>query len=294
MKVTDQTVIVAADGGGTGCRAAAGTLDNGIMAQASGGPGNVHSNFDDAISNLTTAIDVALTQAGLGDTPLDQITAHFGVAGAHSEVEMAAVAAALPYGRSSATGDRATSVRGVLGEADGYVVALGTGTIVARQKALEMRTVGGWGFDLSDQASGAWLGHRLLQEVILAEDGLRPHTDLSRRVLEAKGGLIEIVHFSAAATPGEYAVFARDVITAAKDGDPLAQSLMREGAAYLEHGLNTLGFQTGDLLSLAGGVGPHYAEFLPDRMTRNLKAPRGTALEGAFAIASHAARNAGK
>ena len=292
MKVTDQTVIVAADGGGTGCRAAAGTLESGMLAQASGGPGNVHSNFDGAISNLTSAIEAALAQAGLAGTPQDQITAHLGVAGAHSKVEMAAVAAALPYGRSSVTGDRATSVRGVLGDADGYVVALGTGTIVARQKALEMRTVGGWGFDLSDQASGAWLGLRLLQELILAEDGLRPHTDLSRRVLETKGGLIQVVHFSAAAAPGDYAVLARDVITAAKEGDALAQALMREGAAYLEQGLDTLGFQTGDLLSLAGGVGPHYAEFLPDRMTGNLKAPKGTALEGAFAIAAQAARNA--
>ena len=40
MKITDQTVIVAADGGGTGCRVAAGTLGGGILAQASGGPAN--------------------------------------------------------------------------------------------------------------------------------------------------------------------------------------------------------------------------------------------------------------
>ncbi|MEW9921075.1 BadF/BadG/BcrA/BcrD ATPase family protein [Marimonas sp. MJW-29] len=294
MNTRNDTVIVAADGGGTGCRAAAGTLSQGVLGEARGGPGNVHSDFDAAIANLTGAIAAALAKAGLEETPLDRITAHLGVAGAHSEVEMAQVVAGLPYGRVSVTGDRATSVRGVLGEADGYVVALGTGTIVARQHALEMRTVGGWGFDLSDQASGAWLGHRLLREAVLAEDGLQAHTDLTRRALEDKGGLIATVHFSATATPGDYAPLARPVIEAAKDGDEIAQGLMREGAAYIETGLTTLGFQPGDRLALAGGVGPHYAAYLPAHMTRNLVQPKGTALDGAFAMACAAARDAAR
>lgn len=290
MNVKNKTVIVAADGGGTGCRAAVGTLQEGVLAQASGGPGNVHSNFDAALENLTTAIRTALAQAGLQDVPTDQITAHLGVAGAHSPVEMARVRNALPYGASSVTGDRETSVRGVLGDVDGYVIALGTGTIVARQSNLKMQTVGGWGFDLSDQASGAWLGKRLLEETIMAEDGLQPHSDLSRNVLVKKGGLIATVHFSGSAVPGEYAKLARDVITMAKAGDPLGIALMREGADYLARGLTALGYQSGDTLSLAGGVGPHYANYLPDDMTRALRPPQGTALEGAFAMACQAAR----
>lgn len=292
MTGKDQTIIVAADGGGTGCRACAGTLDQGILAEARGGPGNVHSDFAGAIANLTAAIAEALAKAGLGDIPFDRITAHLGVAGAHSEREMQAVAAALPYGTCTVTGDRATSVRGVLGEADGFVIALGTGTIVARQRALVMHTVGGWGFDLSDQASGAWLGRRLLQEIVLGEDGMRPHTDLSKTVLDRMGGLIAIVLFSGTAMPGDYALLARDVIHAAQSGDAIGEALMREGAAYLEQGLQTLGFMAGDILSLAGGVGPHYAAYLPKTMTANLQQPRGTALDGAFAMAAMAARGA--
>lgn len=290
MTTTDTTVIVAADGGGTGSRAAAGTLEQGMLAQAKGGAGNVHSDFDGAIANLTAAIGEALAAAGLGDTPLERITAHLGVAGAHSEVEMAAVAEALPYGRSSVTGDRATSVRGVLGDTDGYVVALGTGTIVARQHALEMRTVSGWGFDLSDQASGAWLGHQILRRAVLADDGFTEHTDLTRSVLDRHGGLVPTIHFCADATPGDYAPLARDVIAAAREGDPFATELMEEGAAFIARGLTVLGFQDGDVLALAGGVGPHYASYLPAAMTRNLSEPRGTALDGAFAIACQAAR----
>ena len=293
MTTTDSNVIVAADGGGTGCRAAAGTVAKGILAEARGGPGNVHSDFEGAIANLTGAVREALEKAGLADTPLDRVTAHFGVAGAHSEAEMAQVASALPYGHATVTGDRATSVRGVLGEVDGFVIALGTGTIVARQQALEMRTVGGWGFDLSDQASGAWLGRRLLREAVLAEDGLRAHSPLSRKALADKGGLVAAIHFSTGARPGVFAPLARDVITAAQAGDELALELMSEGAAFLERALDVLGFEQGDILSLAGGVGPHYAPYLPEHMTANLMAPKGTSLDGAFAMASAEAQKHG-
>jgi len=289
MTTESENIIVAADGGGTGCRVAVGTIQSGILAEATGGPGNVHSDFTGAIANLTGAVSNALAKAGLADTPAEKMVAHFGVAGAHTAVEVEAVRAALPYGTSSVTGDRATSVRGALGEVDGYVVALGTGTIVARQADLEMSTVGGWGFDVSDQASGAWLGHRLLQEVVLCEDGLRDQTDLSRLVLSTKGGLIGLIHLSADAIPGDYAPLARDVVAAAQNGDPLGLELMHEGAAYVARGLDTLGFQRGDALVLAGGLGPHYAPYLADDLTQNVHAPKGSALEGAFAMAVRAA-----
>ena len=289
MNRETDSIIVAADGGGTGSRACAGTLSRGILSNASGGPGNVHSDFDGAIGNLTAAVTQALQDAGFGDVPNAQITAHFGVAGAHSAVEKEAVRAALPYGTSTVSGDRETSVRGVLGDADGYVVALGTGTIIARQTALAMRTIGGWGFDLSDQASGAWLGHRIMQETVHCEDGLRAHTDLSAQVLASKGGLIGMIEFSTDAAPGDFAPLARDVVAAASAGDPLGIELMQQGAAYVDRGLRTLGFMAGDVLSLAGGLGPHYAPYLSDDLTQNLVAPKGSALEGAFAMATQAA-----
>lgn len=291
MTHSTDPIIVAADGGGTGSRACAGTLSRGILAEASGGPGNVHSDFDGALTNLTGAITEALSRAGLQPTQ-DQITAHLGVAGAHTEVEMERVRAALPYGRAHVTGDRATSVRGVLGEADGYVVALGTGTIIARQHALEMRTIGGWGFDLSDQASGAWLGKRLMEEIVLREDRLSVHTDLSLKVLDEQGGLLGLINFSADARPGDYAPFARQVVEAAVNGDPLGQKLIQEGTEYIMRGLVALGFKPGDVLSLAGGLGPHYAFCFPNDFKKSLRPPLGSALEGAFAMAVQAAKAA--
>lgn len=290
MNRNDNTVIVAADGGGTGCRVAVGTLAQGMLGQASGGPANVDNDFDAAIANLKQTVTQALNAAGFADVAMNRITAHFGVAGAHSEVEMRAVQDQMPYGVTNVTGDRNTSVRGVLGEADGFVMAVGTGTIVARQQNLHMRTMGGWGFDLSDQASGAWLGKRVLQEALLANDGFRAHTDLSRQALAHHGGHVAAIYFARQATPYDFAKIGRSVVEAATAGDPLGREIMAEGAAFLTAALKALGFEQNSALALTGGVGPHYASYLSDLFTANLVQPKGTALDGAFALASAAAQ----
>jgi glucosamine kinase len=60
---------------------------------------------------------------------------------------------------------------------------------------------------------------------------------------------------------------------------------MRDGAAYVQSGLDGLGFRAGDRLCLTGGIGARYAPFLDADYARNLAAPRGSALEGAVRLA---------
>ncbi|AXI41461.1 BadF/BadG/BcrA/BcrD ATPase family protein [Sulfitobacter sp. SK011] len=289
MTEIDQTVLIAVDGGGTGCRAAVGTVQAGIIAETRGGPSNVSTNFEGSVANITETIAQALHTAELDGIDLSQTVAHIGVAGANTEGEMRQVEAALPYGRCRVTGDRATTVAGVLGADDGYVLALGTGTIIARQHAQEMTTVGGWGFQLSDQASGAWLGRTLLTRILLAEDRLIDHSPLSSEVCARYGGGNELVVFSNTAKPSDYAKFAPEIIGAADNGDKIALSILNEGAQYVECGLNALGFRPGDGLCLSGGVGPRYAPYLSAPYIQNLREPQGNALQGAFSLARRVA-----
>jgi glucosamine kinase len=289
MPELDQTVLIALDGGGTGCRAAVGTVDAGIISEARGGPSNVSTNFEGSVTNITEAINQALQTAELSGTGLSKTVAHIGVAGANTESEMRAVEAALPYGRCRVTGDRATTVAGVLGADNGYVLALGTGTIIARQQSQEMTTVGGWGFQLSDQASGAWLGRTLLTRILLAEDGLIDHSPLSRDVCARYGDGNALVIFSNSAKPGDYAKFAPEIIDAADNGDTVARSILDEGRQYVESGLDALGFNPGDALCLSGGVGPRYAKYLTAPYLQNLREPKGNALHGAFSLAHRVA-----
>ncbi len=287
--MSEETYLIAVDGGGTGCRAAVGTATRGILAEARGGPANVSTDFNRSIINIVAAVSEALTKAAIPEVALTEVVAHLGLAGANSRGDMASVEAALPYGHCTVTGDRDTAVAGALGPQDGFVVALGTGTIVARQRNGVVATVGGWGFTLSDEASGAWLGKGLLTHILLAEDGIRTHSPLSRSVLQKHGGRDAIVTFAVGARPADYATLAPDIIGAAKAGDVLARALMAEGSEYIEQALAALGFATGDVLCLSGGVGPSYAAHLPPALTGNLQPARGSALDGAFALAQRAA-----
>lgn len=202
-------ILIAVDAGGTGCRAAAGTVTRGILADARGGPANVENSFDGAIANIIAAVTEALTNASLAQTPMARITGHVGAAGANSAETMTKVAAALPYGSCKVTGDKETTVAGALGDHDGYVLGIGTGTFISRQRGGVVSTVSGWGFQISDQASGAWLGHRLLERTLLAHDGIEPHTALTRRTLDSMGGLHRMRGFCLTATPTDYATLAR-------------------------------------------------------------------------------------
>lgn len=288
MTQSDDIYLIAVDGGGTGCRAAVGTVTGGILAVARGGPGNVATNFDGSVRNIVAAVDGALADAGLPAELRDTAVAHLGLAGANSRAEMAKVEAALPFARCTVTGDRATATFGALGPQNGYLVALGTGTIVSRQLDGEISTVGGWGFNVSDEASGAWLGRALLTHALQAEDGIAAHSTLSRDILEKLGGRDAVVTFAAQARPGDFADLAPDVVEAAARGDDLARNLMRSGADYLTRALSALEFTPGDVLCLSGGLGPHYEAYLPNELTRNLHPRRGSALDGAFELARRA------
>ncbi|MGB3243786.1 MAG: BadF/BadG/BcrA/BcrD ATPase family protein [Sulfitobacter sp.] len=282
--------LIAVDGGGTGCRVAVGTAQDGVLAEATGGPANVSTNFDASVANIIAAVQTAAHAAGWSADTLAQAVAHLGLAGADLEKVQRKTAASLPFGSTRVSGDRQTTVAGVLGDQDGYVVALGTGTIIARQRAGVVSTVSGWGFQLSDQASGAWLGRALLSRVLDADEGLEPHSALTRAICVSLDGVQGVFDFSTTATPRDYARFAPEIFAAGTKGDVIAIDILHAGARYLERGLGALGFAPGDVLSLAGGVGPHFAPYLQETFKTNLQPPRGNALEGAFTLARQLAR----
>lgn len=289
MIQTNAKVLIAVDGGGTGCRAAVGAVAQGIAATAKGGPANVSTNFDAAIANIRAAIETAVAQAGLSSPEAFQAQVHLSLAGVVDAGMAKKVAQALPYASCVVTEDIKGAVAGALGMGDGFVVALGTGTIIARQYKRNYTRVGGWGFDVSDQASGAWLGHQLLRRVVLCADGIAVHSPLTQQVLQGFGAQADVMHFAKDATPGQFADFARQIVPAAQEGDAEAQALMQRGADYIAKGLGALGYQPSAPLCLSGGVGPHYAPYLPQEFKQNIITPFGSNLEGTFALARAAA-----
>lgn len=281
-----ETVLIGVDGGGTGCRAAIGTAAQGVLATATGGPANVSSDPAQAIANVMAAIHAAASKANISARAVSEARVHLGLAGVMTMADSLRTAAALPFQNITVTDDRATSVTGALGGEDGFLLSIGTGTIVAANKGGAHKFVGGWGLQVSDQSSGAWLGRAALAQVLLCHDKMAEHSDLTHEIFATfHHDPNEIVAMSLAAKPADYAAFAPDVVAAAKQGDAIGRMLMEQGADYLARALGALGFQAGDALCLTGGIGPHYAAYLSNEILTGQITPRGTALDGAFLLA---------
>lgn len=278
--------FVGCDGGGTGCRLAIADVKGKILAQATGGAANVSSDFEGAVSNMRAALTDAAAQLGLSVPDVLNGVAHFGLAGVQSPYDEAQVAAKFPFSKITVTEDRQIAIAGALGSLDGVLFALGTGTIVAGQRNGKSQRIGGWGLQLSDQASGAWLGRSLLQQVLLAQDGMAPFSPLTTARFDRFGrDPRALVSFAATAKPADYAGFAPEVVAAATAGDTTGTALMQQGAAYLTRALEVLAFAAPDVLCLSGGVGPHYAPYLPAEAQAAIIAPKGRGVDGALRLA---------
>ncbi|WP_299503730.1 BadF/BadG/BcrA/BcrD ATPase family protein [uncultured Roseobacter sp.] len=286
MSDSAQMLLIGVDGGGTGCRAAIGTLSGGIAARAEGGRANAASDPDLAVENIVMTVKAAAAKANLDESALENAVAHLGLAGVMTADDSRRIATALPYKSSVVTDDRPTAVTGALGGNDGFLLSVGTGTIVAGSNGGTFGYVGGWGFHVADQGSGAWLGRAGLEQVLLCHDGLADHSDLTRALFAGfNDDPNAIVSFSMSAKPGDFGALAPAIVTAAEQGDTWAQELMARGADYLLRGLLVLGFEPGNALCLTGGVGPCYARYLPpDALSGQIKS-RGTALDGAYYLA---------
>ncbi|MDJ0630995.1 MAG: BadF/BadG/BcrA/BcrD ATPase family protein [Rhodobacter sp.] len=281
-----QSHIVAVDGGGSTCRVAVCSAAGTRLASAQGAAANPATSMDEAVANIRATVDEAWHKADLGRAALADARAYLGLAGVIDGCVAQAVEVSLPMGNVRVTDDRPTNMAGALGRRDGFLAALGTGSFLGRQRGDAQSFVGGWGFWLGDQASGAWIGRAALAAVLEWRDGLLPSSELLAELLAEFGqDPGAIVFYANTAAPPDYARFAPRVFDAAGAGDAAALGILRDGAAYLARALDSLGFRTGDALCLIGGVGPRFAAHLDHRYTGNLIEPQGSALDGAIQLA---------
>ena len=269
-------VYLAIDGGGSGCRAMLCDDRGQVLARAEGGPANIASDFDAALVSLR---DLALRV--IGDRPLEQVRAVLGVAGANLSGAGPRLEAALPF-RAKVVQDVTTSLRGALGDADGIMVAIGTGSVFARQLGGQVKAIGGWGFRLGDEASGAWMGRLMLNRITRMLDGYTPLSPLAREVLDDLGGGPGLVAFTLQKTPADHARLVHRM--AAALDDPLSRHVLTETRAELRAAIGLLQSDPPLPVVWLGGLGATLALTDWPRVE-----PLGTSLDGAMAMARDAA-----
>ena len=277
--------ILALDGGGTSCRATLCDVDGVELGSAVGPFANLVTDFAASRQHVSDVIDDAYAAAGRSTDDRHRDVAVLGVAGAEIDDAGARLAETLSFAGIRVLSDRDIAVAGILGEGDGTLAQIGTGSFFVRRRDGVARHIGGWGLTLGDEASGAWLGRELLRSVLLAHDGLMTVTPLTRSVMDHFGGHPDsIVLFAGNALPGDFAALAPMLFDGFAADDQVARHVVGLGLVALETILTSLDGDDGGDLYLTGGIGDRYRPLLSEGLRIRLAEPRGDALSGANAI----------
>lgn len=281
------TFVIGIDGGGTSCRAALATLDGRIVGRSVSGAANVRTDLSGTRANIIEAARLAFVDAGADPQLIAETPAVLGLAGANVGTYAKQLEAILPFKKSIVETDFAIALEGAVGEGDGAIAILGTGTAYMARNDGVAHSIGAWGFLIGDQASGARIGRDLLEETLLAYDGIRPASPLTDAVLQVyRNDPRDVVEFTTNAKPGDFGGFAPKVFQHAADGDVVAVFIIQRALAAIEASLDALNLRPGNPLCLLGGLAPLYGPRLSDRYRQLLREPQQDALGGAASMAA--------
>lgn len=256
------------------------------MGIGKSGSANIMTAPDGALANIIDACHQALAAAGVDSAALPSIPAFLGLAGANIGDCGKALKRRLPFHDCIIETDAHISLEGALGDSDGVVAIIGTGTVFIYRDGGTVRTAGGWGFTVGDLASGAWLGRRLLQETLLSYDGIHQGSPLTQTVLEEfKNNPQTVVEYAHTAVPGDFGKFAPLVFDYANKRDPIARRIVQRAVADIEETLDQILRDDNSRFCMIGGLGPVYANLLSSYYRDRISQPLGDAVTGATRLA---------
>jgi glucosamine kinase len=278
---------IGVDGGGSGCRARIEDWEGRLLGQGTAGPATTRIGLDRSMQAVREASEAAAFDAGLLPTTLGDAIAGVGIAGIDRKgVREALRSVTHPFRGVVYASDAKIACLGAHRGRDGGIVVLGTGSIgFARVNGRELR-VGGYGFPISDEASGANLGLQAVQHALRAQDGRIKPTPFLREVMERLGpdpsGLVE---WAEQATATEYATLAPSVLSFAEAGDPLAEEIVAEGVRHVEVLIHSLVGFGAPRISLLGGLSSRLVRWLSPQMLGFVSPPESDAVAGALLLA---------
>ena len=283
---TEDRLLLAVDGGGTRCRARLADLAGKVLGEAVTGPANIRLGLEEGLATVVGASRHCLEQAGLNGQE-DRIIACLALAGAcEPSTHSRAQASPLPFYRATFISDARAACVGAHAGRDGGIIIVGTGSVGWGIAGGREFRVGGWGFPLSDEGSGAWLGYEVLRQVLRAHDGVRPWTGLLRSVFEQfETDAFAIVRWMRGAGSRDYARLAPLIVAHAERGDDTGCDLLRSATAHIDVIAARLLGLGAPRLSLMGGLSDKIEPYLSDETRDHLVPPMGDALSGALALA---------
>ncbi len=281
------------DAGGSHCRAQLETAAGQVIGCGLAGPANVANLGQQALANIERAIEAALADAGDEYSKKDSnhTQAVLGLAGYNVARGRATLAGwQAPFAHTHITGDMHIAAVGAHSGQDGAIIIVGTGSAAFLQCNGEQHTLGGYGFTLGDQASGARLGAQTVELLLRMVDGLIPACEFLSAALAATDctcaqQLYEKYH---SAAPAQFAQLAPLVFDYAQQNNPTACALVQQAADYIAQLIDQLSAraQSGVIpIAISGGLSQALAPYLSASHRAQLTSPQYSPLQGALLLA---------
>jgi glucosamine kinase len=286
-KIARADFFIGIDGGGSGCRARIEDPRGHTLGAGTAAPAAVRLGIDRALAAVHSAAHAAASDGGLPTDSLSRMHAVVGLAGIGRKSVLEALKA-RPHRFASVTyvNDAIIACLGAHRGRDGGVVIVGTGSVaLAMLDGREIR-VGGYGFPISDEGSGADLGLRAIRLALRAHDGRRDATGLTRAVMARfRNDPFEAVAWADRATATDYAEFAPLVMDHAETGDAIAREIVEHAAAEIDELARRLAARGAPRIALLGGLAARVAPWLAADVRACLVPSEGDAIDGALALA---------
>jgi glucosamine kinase len=283
---------IGVDGGGTSCRARIEDAEGRLLGQGAAGPAATRIGADRSMQAVRAASMAAATDAGLPPTALAHTSAGVGLAGFDRKgAREALLSFPHPFGKVVYASDANVACLGAHSGGDGGIVVLGTGSVgFARVNGRELR-IGGYGFPISDEGSGADLGLKAVRLALRAHDGRARLTPFLLEVMRRLGpDAFTLVAWAEQATATEYASLAPIALSYAEAADPFAEEIVAEGARHVGVLIRSLVDFGAPRVSLLGGLAARLIRWLSPDVLHFLSPPEGDAVAGALLLARRRTR----
>ncbi|KAI94571.1 N-acetylglucosamine kinase [Rhodomicrobium udaipurense JA643] len=284
-----EVLFLAVDGGGTKCLARLANANGETLGNGRSGPANVRRGLPQAFAAIMDATAQCFDEAALAPD-YSRVVACLALAGAgEPDIQAELARYAHPFRAAIFTTDSHAACVGAHRGEDGGVIIAGTGSIGEAIVRGVRHRVGGWGFPVSDEGSGAWLGLEAVRRTLWALDGRAVPSPLLDEVASRfDRDPNAITRWASEAGPADFGTFAPLVFRHAGEGDTVARELIAAAARHVERIAEALLVLGTPRLALMGGLAKPLEPWLSAAVKRSLVRPAGDALNGGLQLARNA------
>ena len=277
------------DGGGTNCRVRLADADLNTLAEVTNGRSNLQlEGGEPAYRSITEGTREVFEMAGIDFAETKNTHACFGMAGGRLPSAREAFAARdWPFAKVTVYDDIDIARAGAHEGEDGAVIIVGTGSAGMALVNGKRYQIGGWGFHIGDQMSGAILGRELVRYAVEAKDELVESSPLVDAVVERLGGDLDAVMAWSfdGRQPADYGALMPMFTEYFEKGDPVAQKLMEIELGYIDRYVQYFKDRGANKLAVVGGFGQRLLPLLEARYGDYVTLPRSEPLKGALILA---------